>query len=106
MLAVVSSADFAPPQQAFQVFGQLSERIDVKTGLLQAVVDEDVPRFVNLVHELEIPTITSNPIQGLRQAPRMAVSTSCPLSPQPPRMGWDEGGAMTSPAEVGKTPET
>ena len=64
LLAVVSSADFAPPQQAFQVFGQLSERIDVKTGLLQAVVDEDVPRFVNLVHELEIPTITSNPDSG------------------------------------------
>ncbi len=64
LLAVVSSADFAPPQQAFQVFSQLSERIDVKTGLLQAVIDEDVPRFVNLVHELEIPTITSNPDSG------------------------------------------
>ena len=61
LLAVVASADFAPPQQALQVFGQLSERIDVKTSLLQNVIDEDVPRFVDLVHELEVPTISPSP---------------------------------------------
>ena len=61
LLAVVSAADFAPPQQALQVFEELSGRIDRRARLLRNVIDEDLPRFVNLVHELEIPAIDPNP---------------------------------------------
>ncbi len=60
LIAVLSSADFAPTRQSLQVFDQLSGRIDARTALLQDVIDEDVPRFVNLVHELEIPTIVAD----------------------------------------------
>ena len=60
LIAVVSSADFAPTRQSLQVFEQLSGRIDARTTLLQDVIDEDVPKFVNLVHELEIPTIVAD----------------------------------------------
>ena len=54
---VVASADFAPPLQAFQVLGDITVQIDEQTGLLQDVVDRDVPQFIELVQELSIPAI-------------------------------------------------
>ena len=57
LAAVVGSADFAPPQQVYEVFDHLSGQIDQQLGALQQVLDDDVPRFANLVQDLEIPVI-------------------------------------------------
>jgi len=57
LFPVVSSADFAPPQQAFQVLEDISVQIDEQAKLLQDVVDQDVPQFIELVQELSIPAI-------------------------------------------------
>ena len=57
LIPVVSSADFAPPQQAYQVLKDISVRIDEQAKLLQDVVDQDVPQFIELVKELNIPAI-------------------------------------------------
>ena len=59
LTAVVATADFAPPQQAHQVFEYLSGQIDVQLTALQAVVDEDVAQFANLVRDLDIPVIST-----------------------------------------------
>ena len=57
VIAVVASADFAPPKQAGEVFQDLSTRIDVQIKLLEDVVENDVFQFVSLVEELGIPAI-------------------------------------------------
>jgi photosystem II stability/assembly factor-like uncharacterized protein len=57
LAAVVGSADFAPTKQSVDVFDDLSERIDVQLDTLQHIVDEDLNRFINIVHEMEIPLI-------------------------------------------------
>ena len=59
LTAVVATADFAPPQQAYQVFEYLSGEIDVQLTALQVVVDEDVAQFANLVRDLDIPVIAT-----------------------------------------------
>jgi hypothetical protein len=62
LVAVVASADFAPPNQVLDVFEELSSRIDTQLALLEEVVEQDVSHFINLVHELEIPAIIPNTI--------------------------------------------
>ena len=57
LTAVLSSADFAPPRQALEVYDEIASRIDVQTVKLQDVIDEDVRAFTDLIHELEIPAI-------------------------------------------------
>jgi hypothetical protein len=57
--AVVSSADWVPTQQSYGVLNDVSGRIDAQTDALQAVIDNDVPAFVALIHELEIPTVVA-----------------------------------------------
>ncbi len=57
LVAVVASADFAPPKQAGEVFQALSARIDAQIGLLDEVVEREVAQFVCLVDELGIPAI-------------------------------------------------
>ncbi len=55
--AVAANADFAPTQQAYQVFEHLSTEIDRELAALQQVVDDDVAQFANLVRDLDIPAI-------------------------------------------------
>ena len=59
LTAVAAAADFAPPQQAYQVFDYLSGEIDQQLAALQQVIDEDVTQFANLVRDLDIPTIAT-----------------------------------------------
>ena len=59
LTAVVAAADFAPPQQAYQVFDYLSGEIDEQLAALKQVIDEDVSRFANLVRDLDIPAIAT-----------------------------------------------
>ena len=57
VIAVVASADFAPPKQVGEVFQDLSTRIDVQIKFLEDVVKNDVFQFISLVEELGIPAI-------------------------------------------------
>ena len=59
LTAVVAAADFAPPQQAYQVFDYLSGEIDQQLAALQQVLDEDVAQFGNLVRDMDIPVIAT-----------------------------------------------
>ena len=59
LTAVAATADFAPPQQAYQVFDYLSGEIDLQLTALQSVIDEDVAQFANLVRDLDIPVIAT-----------------------------------------------
>ena len=57
LMAAISSADSAPTTQQHEVFGVLSERADDALGRLKELESDDVQRFVDLLHELEIPAI-------------------------------------------------
>ena len=61
LMAVVGIADFAPPQQTYQVFEEIGGRIDAQTERLADVIEEEIPKFMDLVHELEIPAIVPKP---------------------------------------------
>jgi phage-related tail protein len=59
--SVVGSADGAPTQQAYDVFRELSARIDQQLIQLQEVIDADVAAFNELVHTSAIPAIVVGP---------------------------------------------
>jgi hypothetical protein len=56
---VPSTADYAPTKGTLDVFGDLSARLDVQFEALKDVIDNDLPAFISVVHELEIPAIRS-----------------------------------------------
>ena len=56
---VPSTADYAPTKGTLDVFGDLSARLDVQFDALKEVIDNDLPAFISVVHELEIPAIRS-----------------------------------------------
>jgi hypothetical protein len=57
LTSVVAAADFAPPQQTYDVFQDISGRINLQLRQLDEVIDQDVTGFENLLRELEIPAI-------------------------------------------------
>ena len=59
LTAAVANADFAPPQQAYQVFDYLAADIDQQLVALKQVIDDDVAQFANLVRDLDIPAIAT-----------------------------------------------
>jgi photosystem II stability/assembly factor-like uncharacterized protein len=62
LIPVVAAADFRPPEQAYQVFDTYVARLDEQFRTLDAVIDEDVSEFENLVHEMEVPAIVPRTI--------------------------------------------
>jgi len=54
---VVGSADTKPTKASYEVYKDLSDKIDQASEKLQKVVDEDVPAFNKLVKENQIPAI-------------------------------------------------
>ena len=58
---VVASADAAPTRQSYDVFDDLSARVEDQIEKLQEVIDKDLVEFVDTVHELEIPVIVAEP---------------------------------------------
>ena len=58
---VPASADYRPTKQAYEVFDDLSGRLDVQFQALQDILDNDLPKFVDIIHELEIPAINPQP---------------------------------------------
>ncbi|MHB8575613.1 MAG: WD40/YVTN/BNR-like repeat-containing protein, partial [Dehalococcoidia bacterium] len=55
--SVVGSADAVPPKQTYDVYGELSGRIDTELSRLQKVLESDVPAFNRLVREAELPAV-------------------------------------------------
>jgi len=57
LISIVSSADAAPPQQAYDVFEHLSAQVDEQLTQLQAVLDEDVAEFNKMLKEADVPAV-------------------------------------------------
>ncbi|MEE9247080.1 MAG: glycosyl hydrolase [Dehalococcoidia bacterium] len=58
---VVASGDYAPTKQAYDVFRDLSGRIDRQLEQLNKVTDTDVAEFNDLVQKLGLPAIVPPP---------------------------------------------
>ena len=56
---VVSTGDYAPTQQSYDVFEVLAASADAQLRKVQEVFDTDLDAFVTLVHELEVPAIVA-----------------------------------------------
>ena len=57
LTSVVASADGAPTQQSYDVFRDLSRRIDQQLLQLQKVIDADLAAFNELIRQSAIPAI-------------------------------------------------
>jgi hypothetical protein len=57
LTSVVAAADFAPPQQTYDVFHEISGKIDLQLQRLDEVIAQDVTGFEHLLRELQIPAI-------------------------------------------------
>ncbi len=57
LTSVVASADAVPPKQAYEVFEDLSARIDEQLRRLRGVLDSDVPAFNTAVREAALPAV-------------------------------------------------
>jgi photosystem II stability/assembly factor-like uncharacterized protein len=57
LISVVSSADDAPPKQAYDVFEHLSQQVDAQLDKLQHIIEEDIPQFNEQVRNVQIPPI-------------------------------------------------
>jgi photosystem II stability/assembly factor-like uncharacterized protein len=57
LTSVVAAADFAPPQQAYDVLSDITGRINLQLQRLEEVINQDVTGFEHLLRELQIPAI-------------------------------------------------
>ena len=57
LLGVISSADFAPTKQSYQVFDKLSDSLDQQLRQLKSFLAKEIPEFNNLILELNLPPI-------------------------------------------------
>ncbi len=57
-LASAAGSDFAAPtQQEYDVFRELSQKVDARLNALHQLVQNDLPRFNALVKKLDIPAV-------------------------------------------------
>jgi hypothetical protein len=59
LTSVVASADGAPTQQSYEVFRDLSTRIDQQLIQLQEVIEKDVVLFNDLIRKSDLPAVVS-----------------------------------------------
>ena len=57
LAAVISSAQAAPTRQAYELYEDLSQRIDVQLQRLKEIIDIDVAAFNQLMSESGVPAI-------------------------------------------------
>ena len=57
LAAVISSAQAAPTRQAYELFEDLSQRIDVQLQRLKEIIDTDLVAFNQLMSESGVPAI-------------------------------------------------
>ena len=58
---VVSSADFAPTKQSYEVFDMLSKAVDEQLTKWKAIVSADVKAYDDLVKQQEVPALIVKP---------------------------------------------
>ncbi|MEM7033744.1 MAG: glycosyl hydrolase [Chloroflexota bacterium] len=58
LMPVITAADFAPPQQAYDVFDDISVRVDDQLSQLKTLIDDEVSDFVVQVEKANIPPIS------------------------------------------------
>ena len=61
LISWVTSSDEKPTQQSREVFGMLSDQVNVQLDALQKVLDEDVAKFNALIDELAVSPLNPNP---------------------------------------------
>ena len=61
LISWVTSSDEKPTQQSREVFGLLSDQVNVQLDALKTVLDKDVAKFNALVAELEVSALNPNP---------------------------------------------
>lgn len=54
---VIASADAAPTTQSYQVYDDLTRRIDAQLGSYKQLVETDIPNFNRLVRERDVPAV-------------------------------------------------
>ena len=57
----VASADAVPTRNSYAVLDVLTERITEQTDALERIIDEDIPAFIEQLHEFGVPSITPGP---------------------------------------------
>ena len=57
LAGVVGSADAAPTEQSYAVYDDLAAKIDKELATLAEAMDKDVPAFVKLVKDQDVPAI-------------------------------------------------
>ena len=57
LLGVVGGADARPTQQTRDVFASVEERVDVQLARLSTLIDQEVPRFNDLVRDLNLAAL-------------------------------------------------
>ena len=57
--SVVASTDAVPTKGAYDVFEDLSARLQTQLDNLEEVVDTDIRRFMDMLREAEIPLLAS-----------------------------------------------
>ena len=59
---IVANSDDRPTQQSYEVFEELSGRVDAQLSQLRKVVEEELDSFKNLIAELEVPAVVPKSI--------------------------------------------
>ena len=59
LVSVLSSADAAPPRQAFLVYEHLASLARWELGRLETLIETDVVEFNTLVREANLPAIAT-----------------------------------------------
>jgi len=57
LMGVVASADWAPTKQSYEVFDDLSARLDGQARDFQRVIDGDLAAFIGLTRQMEVPVV-------------------------------------------------
>jgi photosystem II stability/assembly factor-like uncharacterized protein len=63
LTSVVASADAVPTRQSYEVFQEISARIDQQLERLYAVLDTDVPAFNTLLRDTAVPAVIPKALQ-------------------------------------------
>jgi photosystem II stability/assembly factor-like uncharacterized protein len=61
LLGVIESSEQAPTAQTYEVFNDLSRRIDVQLAALQSVIATDLPRLNQQLRAAGLPEVTATP---------------------------------------------
>ena len=66
LTSVVMAADAVPPRQAYEVFADLSARIDEQTTRLRRVLDAEASAFNRAVREADVPAVVAGTPAAVR----------------------------------------